>query len=157
MDEALGDFVRRLISLRKSHPVFHRRKWFQGQPIHGSEVKDIEWFAPDGSVMSELQWKEGFVKSLGVILNGRKIVRVGLQGEQVQGDSFYLMFNAHFEPITFRLPSEEWGESWAKIIDTAAGGFIEEDTRHEAESELEVLSRSLVVMRNITEEPIEAG
>jgi isoamylase len=157
MDEALGDFVRRLISLRKSHPVFHRRKWFQGQPIHGSEVKDIEWFAPDGSVMSELQWKEGFVKSLGVILNGRKIVRVGLQGEQVQGDSFYLMFNAHFEPITFRLPSEEWGESWAKIIDTAAGGFIEEDTRHEAEIELEVLSRSLVVMRNITEEPIEAG
>jgi glycogen operon protein len=99
----------------------------------------------------------GFVKSLGVTLNGRKIVRVGLQGERVQGDSFYLMFNAHFEPITFHLPSDEWGESWAKIIDTAAGGFLEEETQHEAGSEIEVLSRSLVVMRNITEETIEAG
>ena len=34
-------FTRRLIALRREHPVFRRRRWFQGRSIHGSDAVDI--------------------------------------------------------------------------------------------------------------------
>ena len=40
-DEALADFTRRLIALRREHPVLRRRRWFQGLPIRGSV--DLGW------------------------------------------------------------------------------------------------------------------
>ena len=48
------DFVRRVTKLRKKHPVFHRRHFFQGRPIKG--VKDILWLNPQGNEMSEDEW-----------------------------------------------------------------------------------------------------
>ena len=35
--QALLQFTRGLIRLRQRHPVFCRRRWFQGRPIHGTE------------------------------------------------------------------------------------------------------------------------
>jgi isoamylase len=43
-DTTLLEFTRRLIQFRKQHPVFRRRGWFQGRPIHGAKVTDIGWF-----------------------------------------------------------------------------------------------------------------
>ena len=40
----LFEFTRRLIHLRKEHPVFRRPKFFQGRRIRGSEIKDVMWF-----------------------------------------------------------------------------------------------------------------
>src|SRR5512132_3067287 len=56
-DKDLLQFTRRLIQLRQRHPVFCRRRWFQGRPIHGSEVKDIGWFTPGGVEMSDQDWQ----------------------------------------------------------------------------------------------------
>ena len=43
---------RRMIALRRAHPVFRRRDFFQGRPLHGSDVKDIAWLQPDGTEMT---------------------------------------------------------------------------------------------------------
>ena len=51
-DKDLLEFTRQLIQLRKEHPVFHRRRWFQGRPIH-AQVTDIGWFTPDGAEMTQ--------------------------------------------------------------------------------------------------------
>ena len=72
-DEDLLQFTRGLIRLRHRHPVFCRRRWFQGRPIHGTDVSDIGWFTPGGTEMSDEDWQAGFAKSLGVFLNGRGI------------------------------------------------------------------------------------
>ena len=72
-DEDLLQFTRGLIRLRQRHPVFCRRRWFQGRPIHGTDVSDIGWFTPGGHEMSEEDWQAGFAKSLGVFLNGAAI------------------------------------------------------------------------------------
>ena len=72
-DTALLGFTRDLIRLRAEHPVFCRRRWFQGRPIRGSEVSDIGWFTPGGTEMSDEDWQAGFAKSLGVFLNGSAI------------------------------------------------------------------------------------
>ena len=34
-------FVQRMINLRKRHPVFRRKRFFQGRPIKGANVKDV--------------------------------------------------------------------------------------------------------------------
>jgi len=118
-DTELLQFTRRLIAFRHRHPVFCRRRWFQGRLIHGSEVSDIGWFTPAGVEMSEDDWRAGFAKSLGVFLNGRGIQSLNERGEPVTDDSFYVMFNSHHEPLEFTLPAQRWGEQWTMILNTA--------------------------------------
>ena len=50
--------------------------------------------------MSDEDWAAGFAKSLGVFLNGKAIPSRGPRGERIVDDSFYVIFNAHHEPLT---------------------------------------------------------
>jgi len=108
----------RLAEFRRDHPVFHRRRWFQGRPIHGETVTDIGWFAPDGTDMSEEDWESGFAKSVGMFLNGDAIPDPDLRGEKVTDDSFLVLFNAHHEPLPFTIPNRDWGDHWVVVLDT---------------------------------------
>src|SRR5689334_19532977 len=89
VDESMLAYVRNVLRLRTEHPVFRRRRWFQGQAIHGSDVSDIGWFTPDGELMTEEDWNVTFAKSLGVFLNGEGIHYVDARGQRVRDDSFY--------------------------------------------------------------------
>ena len=117
-DTALLKFTQDLIQLRTEHPVFTRRRWFQGRPIRGHEVSDIGWFTPGGTEMSDQDWQTGFAKSLGVFLNGSAIRQTDERGRHLVDDSFYVMFNAHSEPVEFVLPESKWGEQWTIALDT---------------------------------------
>jgi glycogen operon protein len=108
----------RLAEFRRDHPVFHRRRWFQGRPIHGETVTDIGWFAPDGTEMSEDDWESGFAKSVGVFLNGDAIPDPDLRGEKITDDSFLVLFNAHYEKLSFTIPNRDWGDHWVVVLDT---------------------------------------
>jgi glycogen operon protein len=152
-DKDLLEFTRRLIRFRHRHPVFCRRRWFQGRSIHGTQVSDIGWFTAAGEEMSEDDWHAGFAKSLGVFLNGAEIATSNERGEPVRDDSFYVMFNAHHEPLTFKLPETKWGLKWAVVLNTA------EKTDHLSEEhfgaevaaggELQVAPWSLVLLKRI--------
>jgi glycogen operon protein len=148
-DKHLLEFTRQLIQLRKEHPVFRRRRWFQGRPIHGVQVTDIGWFNLDGVEMAEEQWNEGFAKSLGIFLNGEGIQSPDSRGERVVDDSFYVLFNAHHEPLQFTLPKRDWGEAWVVALDTARPTLEGEEERHQAGGEVSVESRSLKVLRRV--------
>ena len=145
VDEELLDFTQRLIQYLRDHPVFRQRRWFQGRPIHGSDEADIAWFTMGGEQMEEEHWGEDYAKSLGVFLNGETIPNPNPKGEPVTDDSFYVIFNAHHEPLDFRLPRASWGECWAKELDTAVG-WLEGETM-DAESAVTVDGRSMVVLR----------
>ncbi|MCA1561085.1 MAG: glycogen debranching enzyme [Acidobacteria bacterium] len=119
-DEDLLAFTRRLIHLRRKHPVFRRRRWFQGHPIRGTSVSDIGWFTPGGEQMSEEHWNQGFAKSLGVFLNGQAIPTRNSRGERIIDDSFYVLFNAHSEALDFTLPPADFGRFWGVELDTGA-------------------------------------
>lgn len=149
VDEELLDFCRRLIEFRQKHPVFHRRRWFQGREIHGTEIKDIAWFTLEGQQMAEEDWGEGYAKSLGVYLNGAAIPNPNPKGDPVTDDDFYIMFNAHYEPLDFILPGKEWADSWLLELDTQKGWL--EDAKHlKAGDTIQVAERSLVVLRHET-------
>ena len=146
-DQELLEFTRKLIQLRKSHHVFCRRRWFQGQRIHGIGVEDIAWFLPDGSDMSEENWNNGFAKSLAVFLNGQGIHTLDEQGHRLVDDSFYVIFNAHYGSINYKLPDKKYGEQWVRVLDTSSYDIGDGDSFKPGET-ISVRSRSVVLLKS---------
>nr|AGI19289.1 GlgX2 [Cyanobacterium sp. CLg1] len=140
-------FVRDLIDLRHQHPVFRRRKWFQGQDIHGSGVSDIGWFNPDGFVTAETQWNLGFAKAIALFLNGQEIPLKDQQGQRVVDNSFLLFFNAHYEAIEFVIPESLGKQDWIMVIDTTQSRLLESGKRYRHDVSIKVEARSLVVLK----------
>jgi glycogen operon protein len=122
-DQALYDYVRTLIRLRREHAVFRRRRFFAGKALRGgrNRLGDIAWFTLAGEEMTGEDWDAGFVKSLTVFLNGRAISEADRRGERVQDDSFLLLFNASEEDLRFTVPPRRYGQKWARMLDTASG------------------------------------
>ena len=117
-DQDLIRFTSQLIKLRRDHHAFSRKMWFKGRQVRAAGLTDIAWFKPDGSEMTEGDWKEGFAKSLGIFLNGDGLHAVDELGEPIVDDSFYMIFNAHSGPVEFKLPPEKYGPGWKKLWDT---------------------------------------
>ncbi len=122
VDQDLLAWTRHLIAVRKAHPVFRRRRFFQGHPVRdphrGDRPPDIGWFRPDGAEMTDADWAVGYAKSLGVFLNGHAIPDPDIHGRPVVDDSFYLIFNAWDQEIDFTLPDARWSASWEVMLDT---------------------------------------
>ncbi len=147
-DTGLLAFTRQLIGFYRAHPVFHRRRWFQGRPIHGASVSDIAWFTPKGQKMEDSHWEKEYPGTLAVFLNGDMLAAPGPQGEQISDASFYLVFNAHHKPLRFGHPASDWGRRWARVFDTVTG-FVDDQLIVEAGDEFEVEARSIQVFRRV--------
>jgi glycogen operon protein len=145
-DKDLMTFTCKLVHFRRKHPNFRRRLWFRGHPIKGAGVEDIAWLLPEGIEMPEQNWSHDFAKSLGIFLNGEGIRTVGPKGEQTTDNSFYLMFNGHYEDLDFVLPSKKYGSKWIKVIDTHENLFTEEGESYKPGQSIKVSSRSVVLL-----------
>jgi isoamylase len=118
----LVDFTAAVVEFRHDHPVFRRRRFFQGRPIRtGMELRDIAWFTPAGEEMSEQDWESGFGRSIMVFLNGDGIPDLDRRGEPVRDNSFLLCFNAHDGDINMHLPNGDYGSVWTVVVDTHTG------------------------------------
>lgn len=144
-DKELMEFTSKMIALRKNHPAFCRRRWFQGQPIKGIGLEDIAWFQMDGTEMSDEHWNESYAKSLGIFLFGRGLHAVGQRGEQIIDDSFYVIFNAHHDSLDFKLPPAKYAREWTKLVDTSTN-IIGEQEKYKASSIVTVEGRSVVLL-----------
>jgi isoamylase len=144
------EFAQAVSALRAAHPVFRRRRFFQGVPVRrrGTEgLPDISWFRPDGSEMSDEDWDSGFGKSVAVYLNGLGIPDLDARGQRVTDDSFFLCFNAHHEEIEFTLPSKEFGQTWLPVIDTASITVPDDPEPTSAGETVRVAARAMVVLQ----------
>jgi isoamylase len=150
MDDALRVFVARLIRFRTEHQVFQRRRWFHGRRVRGSDVSDIGWFKPDGEQMTDDDWQAGYARTVGVFLNGKAIPTPDHRGEPIVDDSFYVLFNAHFEPLRFKLPTCPWGDRWEKVIDTNEPvPDLRSPREWNAGEDIDVQSHSVQVLRRV--------
>ncbi|HBE17422.1 MAG TPA: glycogen debranching enzyme GlgX [Cyanobacteria bacterium UBA11159] len=145
----LFHFTRELIYFRRQHPTFRRRRWFQGREIHGSGVKDIGWFNPDGGEMTEAQWHDGFAKAIAIFLNGEEIMTPGPRGERIIDDSFILFFNAHYEAIDFVLPITLQEFRWQTILDTTEPVFVKNGIIYCGNQPVSVKDRSLIMLQMV--------
>jgi isoamylase len=146
-DKELLDFTKKLIHLYKNHPVFSRRRWFQGQPVKGIGLEDIAWFLPGGDEMNEENWNHDFAKSLAVYLNGHGLRTVDVKGRKIIDNSFYVIFNAYDGELDFKLPSEKYGDEWIKVLDTATNSITENGEKYNAADVIKVAGRSVILLK----------
>ncbi|MEM9924477.1 MAG: glycogen debranching protein GlgX [Cyanobacteria bacterium P01_D01_bin.50] len=148
-NENLLDFTRQLIDFRRRHPVFKRRKWFQGRAIRGTEVTDISWFNPDGGKMTEEQWNSGFAKAIEIFLNGEGIASPGPRGERIIDENFLILLNAHYEMLEFTIPTQlhEW--EWVTILDTTKPRFVQRGKRYIQDKPIKVEARCIVILQRL--------
>jgi isoamylase len=117
--QQLLDFVKKLITIRHSQPVFQRRRFFHGKAIRGQERPEIVWVEPSGREMSSEAWDNPNVRCLGVHFYGGK-VDVDEYGEPIIADHILMLFNAdHEHVIPFTLPPLESGDPWHVMVDAA--------------------------------------
>ena len=149
-DKDLLSFVQSLIALRKAHPVFRRRGWFQGKSIRpradGKPLADIVWLGPDGNEMTDEQWAADNSRTVQVVLNGHGISVPDMRGEPIIDDTFVVVFHANPEPRNVRLPM--WEAKWQRVLDTERG-FASQAERFDAGSEIEMVGRSLWVLQQV--------
>ncbi len=142
----LREFTKRLIALRRAHPVLRRASFLRGAEVKGSGLPDVWWFRADGLKMTRRDWQGG-EHVLGMFLNGREITTPGPYGEDIEDDSFLLLFNAHDEDRVFMLPRRRFGAQWALELSSAdpeapAGSIV-----YGARTQVDVMSRSIAILK----------
>ena len=145
-DRELLAFVQRMINLRRRHPVFRRRRFFQGRPIKGANVKDVLWVNPAGNEMSEEEWRDPAVCCLGMFLSGQGLDETEPRGRKLSDENFLLLLNAHHEDVQFHLPSIGGEGRFAAWMDTSREGGLRPAGNYNAGEVYPLQARSLVVL-----------
>jgi isoamylase len=145
----LLEFAQRVIALRRAHPVFRRRDFFEGRPIHGREAKDIAWLKPDGTEMTDHEWQHDFARCLGVYLSGASLTACDARGRPLRDDDFLILFSAHHEALEFRLPPTSDGTKWFPLLDTSREDGVPEHRAVEPGTLYPLKSRSLVLLLHV--------
>jgi len=145
-DKDLLAFTQKLIALRKNHPVFHRKSFFQGRSIKGAGIKDILWLKPDGQEMTDEEWKQDSARSLGVLLYGEGLEERDERGRQMRDQNFLLLLNSHFESVAFILPKLPLELKWTPLFDTSALSAERTAQQYEAGASYPAQARSIVLL-----------
>jgi glycogen operon protein len=143
----LMTFARKVTALRKNHPVFRRRRFFDGKLIRSGdeEIRDIAWLTAAGVPMTPEDWNSGF-QCVAVFLNGDAIPAPDARGERVVDDTFLLCFNAHSDPVEFIAALGDYAAEWTAELDSAMpdGGC---DLVIKAGETFTLQGRSIIVLR----------
>jgi glycogen operon protein len=111
--DALIDFTARLCRLRREHPVFRRRQFFNGTPAHGTSRDDLDWYRPDGTEMNAQDWNAPFARAVTMAMSG------ATSDHTRPDDPFLLMLNAWWEALSFTIPNSLRDLPWHIEVDTA--------------------------------------
>jgi glycogen operon protein len=142
----LLEFTRKITALRVDHPVFRRRRFFDGRPSASPhQMRDIYWLTRDGVEMTSDDWHSG-IKFVAVGLNGEALREPDARGERIVDDSFLLCFNAHATAIDFVVPDTPYAREWQAVIDTFHPQGATEQ-RVAAGDRFTVQGRSVVVLQ----------
>ena len=155
-EKSLLEFTRKLIEVRREHPNLRRRKFFQDRGIdpdapqrrvNGHTENDITWLKPDGGEMTREQWTAGWVRCIGLLLNGRTLDDVNSVGETIRDDTFLILLNSHHESIPFRTPSRQ-GSAWEVVLDSGRPNPAKIIAAGEP---YELIQRSTALLRELTD------
>ncbi|MEU3403388.1 glycogen debranching protein GlgX [Streptomyces sp. NPDC006670] len=139
--------ARRLVALRRSHPVLRRRAFFSGRAQGSDGLRDLAWFTPAGTEMTERDWYAPSA-AVGLYLSGRDIPGRDERGRQVTDDSFLALLHSGDRPVEWVLPGPPWAGEYELVLDTsreeqeAAPG-----TRYRGGLALTVPARSVLLLR----------
>ena len=144
-DEALTSFVRKLLELRRKHPVFRRSKFLTGKPVGDSGLKDVMWLAPEGHEMQTADWTSPSGKCLGALVFAAKQPTTTSR----EDDLFLMLMSAAAESIAFVLPPAKLHGRWRLVFDTARPDETERDRTYQGCKGYPVLPSSFVLLRDL--------
>jgi glycogen operon protein len=143
----LLNFTKKVIRLRKEHPIFRRRNFFKGVPVGNVGRKDVAWLKPDGHEMTTEEWEKEFARCLGMWLNGEELPETDERGRPLHDASYLVLFNAHHDVIDFKLPHHDG--TWATEVDTSFETGEPARERAAPQGSYPLQGRSVVVLREV--------
>jgi isoamylase len=115
----LLSFTRKLIALRRAHPVLRRTRFLHGNFSCKRGIKDITWFTPQGTEKAPEQWMDPVARCIGVLLNGQAGPAMDSHGAPIEDDLLLIILNSHHDVVEFTLPQIPIEQEWTRLIDTA--------------------------------------
>jgi isoamylase len=143
-DNGLRNFVKRLLELRRSHPVFRRQRF-----LTGADAAELGWYASAGTRVSDEQWADPTMHAMAIYLDGTNAPDQAQDGTALLDDDFLILVNAWWEPVTFTLPPvRESTQTWFIELDSydPAVSAAREFPRHTGD-QVVARPRSLTVLR----------
>ena len=136
------EFVKHAIAFRKEHPVFH-------QPTEPKLMDSLACGQPDVSYHGISAWKpefDNFRRQFGILYCGD----YARKADGTPDDTFFVIYNMHWEPHEFALPTLSAGKKWQVVFQTAdeaQNGFYEAGKEPELKSQKKFMapSRSIAV------------
>ncbi len=138
-NKELLEFVKLLLALRKEHPVFTMER----------ELREIDFIGcgwPEVSVHGMTPWQldmSSYNRLAGFLYCGHYVRK----DDRTFDDSFYVMFNMHWEKHEFELPLPEELE-WNVVFDTGAGKN-QPKTEEKTGCCMELEPRSMVLLQSV--------
>jgi glycogen operon protein len=143
--EAMLEWVRRLMELRANNAVLRKRRWFQGRPIRGAGVKDIYWLRPDGQEMTDENWRDKGSRVLGMLLPAFA-ADLEESSWSSTSDTLLVLLSAWDQPIDFQLP-RVGARMWELVMDTARPSEPSREELYYGQSEFPLTERSMAILR----------
>jgi glycogen operon protein len=147
-DQRLLAFTRRLVRLRRDHPVFRRRRF-----LSGVQTEEIQWHTPAGSRMTDEDWNDAGARAIALYLDGTDLPDDAPDGTPLVDDDFLVLINAWWEPLDMVLPLVDGAASWVRELDTfddtvgASADPATADTPVKLGESVTVGPRSMLILR----------
>ncbi|HEX7426821.1 MAG TPA: hypothetical protein VF328_07610, partial [Mycobacterium sp.] len=139
VDHELLEFTRDLITVRRRHPVFRRRRF-----ATGPAAADLRWFTGSGTEMTNENWADPVARSVAMFIDGATDPDVDPEGTLLCDDDFLVCINAWWEPLTFTVPADLAARRWDVVCDTFEPSRPATPGPH-----LQVRPRSAVILRSL--------
>jgi glycogen operon protein len=149
--KALFEFAGRVLRLRSAHPSFRRRTFSTEFPAEEPERIASKWYRADGKEMADEDWENGgWMRTLGMFLDGRASVMRQMAEGDVENSDFLLLLNAHSDAVDFQIPKQLARSSWTIEFDTSdvsVGGPVADAKRRIEGRSTVLLSRRCPALR----------
>jgi isoamylase len=144
---ALIEFTKNAIAVRQANPALKRRLFFEGLPQKPGSLKDVTWFHPEGWELSDNDWSNPDLRTIGARLAGDAIEEIDEEGNPLRPSSVFLIFHAGEDDIEFMLPLVERAQElnqWTALLSTdSPDGAISRSAR--ARSRITVPGRTVMI------------
>ncbi len=98
--------------------------------------------------MNENDWQNDTLKTVGMMLNGDRILRKDETGERIKDNTFLVLFNAFHKTVPFSLPSaSDTSERGWSIALNANREDLPEGTTLNVGDQIEMPARSVWVLK----------
>ncbi|MGB8019760.1 MAG: glycogen debranching protein GlgX [Candidatus Nanopelagicales bacterium] len=118
VDRGLLEFTRRVVAMRRAHPVLRRRRYLADP---GYSV----WFCAEGQPMTVPMWRDPERRAVAVFVDGSVAPDRDPVGRPLLDQDLLVLVNGHPDPVDFTIPATAPGASTSGFtleIDTADPG-----------------------------------